>query len=49
VIHVRGVRGSDDNAPAHELVRRLTSVPGGEGFVDRLERALVMNGGADRH
>jgi hypothetical protein len=51
VIHVRGVRVSDDDAHAHahELVRRLTSVSGGEGFVDRLERALVMNGGADRH
>jgi hypothetical protein len=43
VIRVRGVPISESDA--RELARRLTGVPGGDGFLERLERALAMDGG----
>jgi hypothetical protein len=43
VIRVRGVPISDDNA--RELARRLGSDPVARDFVERLERALTMDGG----
>ena len=43
MLRVRGVLISENDA--RELARRLTGIPGGQGFVDRLERALAMDGG----
>jgi len=43
VIRVRGVPISDDDA--RELARRLSGHADARSFVDRLERALAMDGG----
>jgi len=43
VIGVRGVPISDEDA--RELARRLNGHAAARGFVDRLERALAMDGG----